>query len=82
MADRYKNVYIHLVFAVKNRKALLKREWRNDLFAFTSGIVKNRGHYPLAINGHYDHIHILFDYSLAELITSVRASFRVQTACK
>ena len=68
MANTYKKVYIHLVFSVKGRKCLLKKEWRAEVFSYISGILKNRGHYPLAVNGHIDHIHILFDYSLKELL--------------
>lgn len=68
MANTYKKVYIHLVFAVKNRKALLGESWRDQVFRYISGVLKGRGHYSLAINGHQDHIHILFDYILKELI--------------
>ena len=71
MADVYKKVYIHLVFAVKNRNALLDKKWRSDVFGYIAGILKRRGHYPLAVNGHYDHVHLLFDYSLKELISDL-----------
>ena len=68
MANSYKKVYIHIVFAVKNRKALLDKTWRTKVFSYVSGVLKNRGHYPLSVGGHKDHIHILFDYSLKELL--------------
>jgi len=67
MANTYKKVYLHIVFAVKNREALLDKSWRSELFSYMSGILKKRGHYPLAVNGHKDHVHLLFDYSLKEL---------------
>lgn len=68
MANTYKKVYLHIVFAVKNREALLHSSWRGLLFAYMSGIINNRGHYSLAVNGYNDHVHILLDYSLKELI--------------
>jgi REP element-mobilizing transposase RayT len=68
MANTYKKVYIHLVFAIKNRNALLEKEWRAKVFCYISGIINNKGHYSLAVGGHSDHIHILFDYNLNELI--------------
>jgi len=68
MADSYKKVYLHIVFAVKNRQALLEKEWRNKLFSYISGILNKRGHYSLAVNGYFDHIHLFFDYSCNELI--------------
>ena len=68
MANSYKKVYLHIVFAVKNRDALLHNSWRNRLFQYTSKTLTNRGHYALAVNGHYDHVHILISYSCKELI--------------
>ncbi len=68
MANTYKKVYLHIVFAVKNRDALLHKDWRNDVFAYISGVLTQRGHYSLAVNGYNDHVHMLLDYSLAELI--------------
>jgi REP element-mobilizing transposase RayT len=68
MANSYKKIYIHLVFAVKNREALLEKQWRPKVFSYLPGIIKNRGHFPLAVNGYFDHVHILFDYNPQELI--------------
>ena len=68
MANCYKKLYVHLVFAVKHREALLNEKWRDQVFSYLSGILKMRGHYPLAVGGHIDHVHLLFDYSLMELI--------------
>ncbi len=68
MADTYRKVYLHIVFAVKNRNALLDITWRDRLFAYTSKVLTNRGHYALAVNGYHDHVHLIFDYSCNELI--------------
>jgi len=71
MANTYKKVYLHIIFAVKNRKALLGKSWRHRLFIYISKSLKNRGHYPLAVNGHVDHVHLFFDYSCQELISDL-----------
>lgn len=68
MANTYKKVQLHIVFAVKNRQAILDKSWRGKVFAYISGVLKERGHYSLAVNGYYDHIHILLEYNLNELI--------------
>lgn len=68
MANTYKKVYIHLVFSVEHREALLGHQWRDEVFSYISGILKERKHFPLAVGGYSDHIHILFDYNLLELI--------------
>jgi len=68
MANTYREVYLQIVFAVKNRKALLAKSWRSDIFKYIAGIINQRGHYSLAVNGVEDHIHIFFDYSGKELV--------------
>jgi REP element-mobilizing transposase RayT len=68
MADTYRKVYLHVVFAVKNRNALLDKSWRLRLFAYTSKMLTNRGNFALAVNGYHDHVHLFFDYSCKELI--------------
>ena len=71
MANPYKKVYLHIVFAVKHRHALLGKDWRDKVFAYIAGILNKRGHYSLAVNGYNDHVHIFFDYSCKELISDL-----------
>ena len=68
MANTYRKVNLQIVFAVKNRQALLHKSWRSDLFKYIAGIVNKRDHYSLAVNGVEDHIHIFLDYNCRELI--------------
>jgi len=71
MANTYIAIYLQIVFAVKNRKALLHKSWRNKLFAYASKRLTERGHYALAVNGYDDHIHIFIDYSTEERISDL-----------
>ena len=48
-----------LVFAVKNRDALIKKEWKDELEKYITGIVQNHRHKMLAIGSMPDHMHIL-----------------------
>ena len=68
MANTYKSVYLQIVFAVKHREALLHKSWRPQLFKYIAGIVNQRDHYSLAVNGVEDHVHIFLDYNGNELI--------------
>ena len=68
MANTYQQTYFHLVFAVKNRAALIRNEWKDELEMYITGIIQNRGHKLLAINSMPDHIHILIGYNLNDLI--------------
>ncbi len=68
MANTYRKVNLQIVFAVKNRQALLHKSWRPDLFRFISGIINRKEHYSLAVNGVENHIHLFIDYNCRELI--------------
>ena len=68
MADTYTQCYFQLVFAVRNRNALIKKEWKDQLEKYISGIIRNNGHKMLAIGTMPNHIHIFFGYNLNQLI--------------
>ena len=68
MANSYKKVNLQIVFAVKNRQALLHKTWRPELFQYIAGVINRKNHYSLAVNGVEDHIHIFLDYNCRELI--------------
>ena len=57
MPGTYSQIYIQIVFAVKGRQNLLQKEWRDDMFKYISGIIKNKGQKPIIVNGVADHVH-------------------------
>lgn len=59
MANTYSQIFLQLIFAVRNREALITSEFEAELFKYISGIIKNQGQKLFAINGTKDHIHIL-----------------------
>lgn len=72
----YSQIYIQIVFAVKNRKALISNEWDTELYKYITGIIQNKGQKTLAINGVADHIHILIGMKptccLSDLVREVK----------
>jgi len=68
MANTYTQCYFHLVFAVKNRDALIKKAWKDELEMYFTGIIQNHRHKMLAIGSRPDHIHILIGYNVNQLI--------------
>ena len=76
MANTYTQIHIQAVFAVQNRKSLIKNEWKNELHKYLTGIIQNHEHKVLQINGMPDHIHVLFGMrptqSLADLMKQVK----------
>ena len=56
----FTQMYVQLVFAVKNRDAVLKKDFRERVFEYMSGIITNLKHKSMIINGTSNHVHILF----------------------
>lgn len=71
MADTYIQMHIHLVFATKNRDAIIAKEWKIDLEKYITGIVQNHRHKMLAIKSVSDHIHIFIGYNVNHLIPNL-----------
>ncbi|MDP2336754.1 MAG: IS200/IS605 family transposase [Bacteroidota bacterium] len=71
MANTYTQCYFHLVFAVKNRDALIKKSWKNQLEMYITGIIQNHKHKLLAINSMPDHIHIFIGYNINQLVPNL-----------
>lgn len=75
-AGSYSQLYTHLVFAVKYRERLLLKDFRGEIFSYISGIITNRKHKSLIVNGVADHIHILIGLNpndkLSDLIACIK----------
>ncbi len=76
MANTYTQMHIQLVFAVQNRQSLINNDWKDELYRYITGIVHNRQHKVLAINGMPDHLHLLIGLrpaqSLSELVQEIK----------
>jgi len=68
MANTFTQIYLHIVFAVQNRISLICPEWKDELYKYITGIVKNNGHKLIAINGVSNHLHIAIGYKPHQLI--------------
>ncbi len=58
MPNTYTQLYIHCVFAVKYRAAVIQPQWEDILHKYITGILQNNGHKMLAINSVPDHLHL------------------------
>ena len=78
MADTYSQIYIQVVFAVRNRNALIETKWEEELYKYITGIIQNKGQKMLSINGTANHIHFLIGMKpsccLSDLVREVKKS--------
>ncbi len=76
MANTYTQIYIHIVFAVKYRHALIASSWKERLHKYITGIIQNQGNKLIAINTMLDHAHIFIgmkpDVPLSSLVRDIK----------
>src|SRR2546426_6968062 len=77
MANTFSQIYVQAVFAVSNMQSLIKPEFKEDLYKYITGIVRNQGQKLISINGMQDHVHILIGLkpamALAALVREIKA---------
>jgi REP element-mobilizing transposase RayT len=54
----FTQMYVQMVFAVKNRDAVLHKGIRQRVFEYMSGIVSDMKHKSIIVNGVSNHVHI------------------------
>jgi REP element-mobilizing transposase RayT len=78
MSQSLANLVVHLVFATKQRRPLLRDAERGQLHAYITGILKNLDSPLIEINSVRDHIHILFaqskNHAPAKIVEQVKAA--------
>ena len=76
MAGTFSQVYIQVIFSVKDREYLLSKEWRGEVFKYIAGIIKEKGHKPIIVNGVQDHVHCLIglkpNMAIADLVRDIK----------
>ena len=78
MANTYTQIHIQAVFAVKYRIGIIQKNWKDELFKYITGIIRENDHRLLAINGMPDHVHVFFGMrpaqSLSDLLQVIKAN--------
>lgn len=78
MAHTYTNLIYHIIFSTQGHVPLLTPEYRQELFAYLGGLVKEKGGKVIIINGVSDHVHLLIllppDLSVSDAMKFVKAN--------
>jgi REP element-mobilizing transposase RayT len=78
MANTYTQIYIQVVFAVSGRQSLIAPSFKEDLFKYIGGTMRNANQKLIAINGMPDHIHILVGLkptiAISDLVKDIKIS--------
>ena len=76
MAGTYSQIYLQIIFVVKNRDNLLKKAWRNEVFKYIAGIITQKGHKSIIVNGVEDHVHCFVGFkpvgAISDLVRDIK----------
>ena len=77
MANTYHQIYLQTIFAVKYRKAVIDKAWKNQLFGVIGNLINETNCKTIIVNGMEDHIHCLLGLkpvvAVSELMKTVKA---------
>jgi len=77
MANTYHQIYLQTIFAVKYRKAVIDKTWKEKLFAVIGNLINETNCKTIIINGVEDHVHCFIGLkpvvSVSELMKTVKA---------
>jgi len=59
MGSTFYSVHHHIIFSTKERRPLVRAEWRGQLHAYMGGTVRGLGAIAERVNGVEDHVHLL-----------------------
>ena len=76
MPNTFTQIYIHVIFSVKGRENLIGNQWKEDLYKYITGIIRNKNQKLIIINGMPDHLHLLIglrpEKSLSDLVRDIK----------
>ena len=74
----FTQLYVHIVFSVKSRQALISKRHKSELHKYITGIITNKGQKLIQINAMPDHIHILIgmtaNVALSVLVKDIKVN--------
>jgi REP element-mobilizing transposase RayT len=78
MANTYSQMYVHIVFAVRNRENNIPHKNKEELHKYITGIITNRGQKLLAVNCMSNHTHIFVGFKpnicISDLVRDIKTA--------
>ncbi len=78
MPSSYSSLFLHLIFSTKYREPLIQPEWKDRLYGYIGGILREDHHTLLAAGGIEDHIHLLTlisrDVAVKDLLRTIKTN--------
>ena len=71
MGSTFVCLHVHVVFATRERRVLLDKNWRSDLHRYLAGTLTGIGAAAPSVGGTGDHVHLLFGVRATHAISDV-----------
>ena len=76
MSQSLSKLYVHAVFHIKYNSPKIRRQDKDELYAYMGAIIKDNQSVPIIINGVENHVHILFvlskNIALAKIMEEIK----------
>jgi putative transposase len=79
MANTFSQIYLQFVFAVRDRHCLIKKENKEELHKYITGLVSNREAKMLAVHCMPDHAHLFVGFRPVISISDFVKEIKVET---
>ncbi len=77
MANTYHQIYLHFVFTIKYRNAIIQKNWSHTFFGVIGNLINESGGKTIIVNGVEDHVHCFAGLKpvacVSELVKYVKA---------
>ena len=80
MPNTYSKMYCQAVFAVKYRKATIQDSFKSELYGVIGNLINETGAKTLIINGHFDHVHCLFQFFPKQAVSEIMKSSKSKSS--
>jgi putative transposase len=80
MPNTYSKMYCQAVFAVKYREAEIQDSFKGELYAVIGNLINETGAKTLIVNGHFDHVHCLFQFSPTHAVSEVMKNAKAKSS--
>ncbi len=71
MAKTFTQIYIQYVFAVQGRETFMRDTFREEVFKYMAGIIREKKQKPIIVNGTSNHVHVFVGLKPTMLISDL-----------
>ena len=71
MPSTHLSLHYHIIFSTKERRRVIADPWRDELYAYFGGIIKDMNAIPEAVGGPGDHAHVVVGLRATHMLAEV-----------